>query len=157
MKIRRFLLQWRFWARYRRARREYKRLKRQLEAQTSAFTKIKAKIISHYENQLATERARNETLHLEWANRFLQKDKLAPLGVSTSLIQEKAALKLPEDQRTLPDDELDLSSNQVLELQDRKDQFFRDGLNLEKSYAEIANRWEDIKLDVMQDVRVSVT
>lgn len=144
----------RLWARATLARRALSRLKKQLIG-----VKLKAEIekqflIKHYEAQLAIERTRNETLHLAWADRWLQREKLATLSVSTSLIAEKAELKLkPEDREELDES---LSANQSLELQTRKEKFFQDGIALDKPAQEIQNRWQDIYQDVVQDVRMAI-
>lgn len=140
------------------ARREFRRLKKLLLAEKEAKESKIQSLTRYYEEQLAVERTRNETLHLAWADRWLQRERLATLSVSTSLIQEKALQKLPPIEEKL--DEIDqlnlLSPNQRLELEERRDQFFQDGRELGKSPPEINNRWKDIQADVIADIKMAV-
>lgn len=155
MKFRQFFLKLRLWTRVIRARRESKRLKRLLQLKESEFLREKAKLIKHYDKQLAVERTRSETLCVEWSNRFLQLQKLGALGVSTSLIEEKAESKLlsidtPEE---LEDS---LNSNQAIEFEQRREKFYADGIALNKSLSEITYHWNEIKQDVLLDVRMAI-
>lgn len=154
MKLRRLLMAMRLWVRSCRARRENKRLRKALDDYRFEWEEEKRRLMAHYERQLAYERTRCETIHVKWADRLLQSQKLATLGLSTSLITESSELKLHPDLRNQIEDTL--TSNQLMELQDRKDQFFRDGLALEKSPAEISHRWEDIKDDVVSDIKLAI-
>lgn len=155
MKFRKFFLGLKLWARTVRARRELKRLKQKLKKlHVRKNAQIRA-LVKHYEQQLAVERVRIEATHQAWADRWLQKDKLAPLGISTTLLEERANSKLPEQFRQQEFEET-LNPVQLMELQDRRDLFFKDGLALQKSIAEINNRWQDIKDDVIADIRLAV-
>jgi len=155
MKFRKYLLALRLWARALRARRALSRLRRDLEDYRKQEANEKQRTVAFYEAQLAYERTRNETLHTEWANRFLQFQNLAPLGISSSLIEERAAAKLPPRHGDF-DLEAPLTSSQMVELENRKELFFRDGFALEKSASEIQNRWNDIKTEVIQDVKMAI-
>lgn len=159
MKFRKLLITLRLWARACRARREVNRLKRTIEALTTDFESEKRLLTRHYEKQLAVERTRNETLHLAWADRWLQREKLATLSVSTSLIDEKAEAKLLQNDAKDPDpaEDLTLNSSQMFELQERREQFFQDGRAANRSMSEIHNRWNDIKSEVIKDIRASIT
>lgn len=155
MRWRKIYLGLKLWTRSCIYRRQLKRLKRELRDLAKGRADEKALLIKHYEHQLSIERVRNETLHTEWANRFLQLQKLSTLGISTSLIEEKAALR-EAPTSGLDQDENALNPTQLIELDERREKFFRDGYALEKSRSEIENRWEDIKLDVIADVKMSV-
>lgn len=158
MKFRKLFINSRLWVRVCRARRELKRLKLELKRERISNSREKRSLIKHYEVQLAQERTRNETLHLAWADRWLQREKLATLSVSTTLIKENSNLKLPEEFITpdVDDENYTLNAAQMFELQDRREHFFQEGLSMGKSPAEITNRWKDIEPEVMQDVRLSV-
>lgn len=154
MKFRKLLLGFRLWARACRARRSFKRTKRQFELYKIEKDREKDRLIKHYERQLSLERTRNESLHLAWADRWLQRDKLTSLGITSSLIEEKAQAKLAPPDESRPEE--GLNSDQFFELMTRKDQFFENGRELGKSSAEIENRWNDIKESVVSDVRLAI-
>lgn len=154
MKYRKILLSIRLWFKLRRARKELSLLNQALEDLTED-SRVNLDIQKKfYEKQLAVERARNETLHTEWANRFLQLQKLSTLGISSSLIEEKALLKLPEVEFA---PELSLTSSQQIELEERKELFFNQGLEFGKDISEIHNRWRDIEPDIISQVRLAIT
>lgn len=145
----------RLWGRVIWHRRQFKRLKKALKVQEESSKREIKSLTKHYEQQLAVERVRNESINTEWANRFLQHNKLASLGISTTLLTEKAALKvIPEYQDTQNDETL--TYNQNIELQERMDHFYSQGQELNRSPLEIRNRWEDIKEDVIADIRIAI-
>lgn len=147
-------MRFRLWARVCRARRRIKRLEYELKAQEAAFKKIRGSLTKHYETRLAYERTKSETIHQEWANKFLQLQKLSQMTVTTSLIEEKAAHQLLPEHKE--EQEMDLSPNQWLELQDRKDQFFKDGTELGHSLTEIHQKWRELEPDIAGDVKLSI-
>jgi hypothetical protein len=150
------LLNCRYFFKYRAVKRKYRNLKNHFAEYRQKQDSEKKALTAHYELQLAMERTRNESLHAEWANRFLQLQKLSGLGVTTSLIEERAALKLPEALRTLEsNDEESLSPSQYLEYQDRKQLFYQQGAEIGKSPSEINNRWEDVKQQIVADIRMA--
>lgn len=141
------------WRRARRFRRLYLSLKKKYLLLKKVNEQEKQRLISHYEKRLAIEQTKVETLHSTWANRFLQLQKLSSLGVSTSLIEEVAESRLLNIGENSEDLEEDLTPQQYLELENRRERFLQDGLSMNKSPAEIHNRWKDIRDTVVSDVK----
>lgn len=141
------------WRRARRFRRSYLSLKKKYGLLKKVHELEKQRLITHYEKRLAIEQTKVETLHSSWANRFLQLQKLSSLGVSTTLIEEVASTKLLDSGDLEENLEEDLTPQQYLELENRRERFLQDGLSMNKSPAEIHNRWKDIKETVILDVK----
>lgn len=103
-----------------------------------------------YEEKLYEERDYNRKMQKEWADRFLQLNKLAPM-----MILPDEDLRVPIDLResTTQEDSISLRPEEDMLLLDRKDQFWEDGQALGRSEAEILAEWEILRPQIIKDVR----
>lgn len=156
--IRQVPLALKVWCRLRRAKKALARLKLELEearddlASSEQYHKEEIESLkAKHEKALLTERFKNEILHTEWANRFLQLQKLGVLGINSSLVEERVDSVLQPTPTAQA-----LTDAQEEELEFRKNKFFEDGLRAGKSPSEISQRWRELESDIISDVRLAI-
>ena|SRR5690349_13972442 len=139
----------RIWIRMAIARRALRRVELQLKQQAIAYQERESALIERYELALATERNNVQLLHKEWADRFLQLNKLQPMFVDNNEVSSPR-ISSPNTSTSNLEETMDYDTRQLY--LDRKDQFWEDGEADNFSPAEIKARWEQIKNEVIMDV-----
>lgn len=95
---RKFLLQLRYFSRYRKVKRRYRATLRELEAERARNAREIKKLTDYYETRLETERQKIESLLLTSTDRVFQAMKLNPVShVTIDAAQKAEAVLRPPD------------------------------------------------------------
>ena len=148
----------RVWARYRRAKRAYIKLAASHANEEKAWKAERTRLVNFYEKQLATERKQFQLLHTEWANRFLQSQKLMSLSIATANLDEAVKPHLLENYDTpkTKDTVSMLTPEQYSYFSDVQKAFWEDGKAEGKSEAEIQAYWDAKESEILGQVRQEI-
>lgn len=158
MNQRKFLLKFKFWARYLFTKRKLRRVQNLVVESNKAHEKELHSIRSHYEKLLAEQGLKIEALSLSIADRTLEAFKLLNVSHTVSNLADKAAQRVdPGYWPTPPPEEDALSGDEHDFFLDLKDGFFEAERANGRSEPEITRLWnETFKAKAIQQARESI-
>lgn len=152
------IARWRVWLRYRRAKHMLAICKKTYKTDKAAWKAERTRLVNFYEKQLATERKQFQLLHTEWANRFLQSQKLMSLSIATANLEDAVKPHLLSEFENAKQSEApeNLTPDQYTYFEEIQKAFWEDGVREGKSEIEIQAYWDKKEAEIMRQVRQEI-